>query len=320
MSWYSGLESFVRLDESLANRTTFAIGGRAAYFVEPATEAEFAAGFAAAVRSRLPVFILGGGSNLLVSDQGVPGIVICTTKMADKAMPAQSHFSFSEHAAGSLVQFRAGTSLEKTVLWTARAGLSGLEALAGIPGTVGGAVRMNAGGRYGMICDAVHAVWCVDPQGRIYMRNGEDIQWGYRATDMGDPIVRVAFDLKRKPPEAVRLQRSRILSEKRASQPVQQHSAGCFFKNPGEDKAGELIEMAGLKGYRVGEACVSLKHANFIVNLGGATATDVLALSDTVRDRVYAEFDVSLENEVSTWGLPRERPPVNRLFVSPARV
>ena len=152
------------------------------------------------------------------------------------------------------------------------------------------------------------------------MRNADDIQWGYRATDLGDPIVRVEFDLKRKPPEAVRLQRAKILSEKRASQPVQQHSAGCFFKNPGEDKAGELIEMAGLKGYRIGEACVSPKHANFIVNLGGATANDVLALSDTVRDRVYAEFDVSLENEVSTWGLPRERPPVNRLFVTPARV
>jgi UDP-N-acetylmuramate dehydrogenase len=272
------------------------------------------------VRSRLPVFILGGGSNLLVSDHGVPGIVICTTKLADKSMPAQSYATFSEHAAGSLVQLRAGTNLEKAVLWTARAGLSGLECLAGIPGTVGGAVRMNAGGRYGMICDAVAAVWCVDTQGRIYQRTADDIQWGYRATDLGDPIVRVEFDLKRKPAEAVRLQRAKILSEKRASQPVQQHSAGCFFKNPGEDKAGELIEMAGLKGYRIGEACVSPKHANFIVNLGGATANDVLALTDTVRDRVYAEFDVSLENEVSTWGLPRERPPVNRLFVSPARV
>jgi len=104
MNWYSGLESFVRVDEPLAERTTFAIGGRAAFFVEPTTEAEFAAGYAAAMRSRLPVFILGGGSNLLVSDKGVPGVVICTTKMTDKSMPAQSHSSFSSHAAGSLVQ------------------------------------------------------------------------------------------------------------------------------------------------------------------------------------------------------------------------
>ena len=288
--------------------------------MEPATEAEFALCYAAAVRSRLPIFILGGGSNLLVSDEGVPGIVICTTRMADKSMPAPSHPSFGAHGPASLLQLRAGTNLEKAVLWTVRAGLSGLECLAGIPGTVGGAVRMNAGGRYGMICDAVHAVWCADHHGRIYMRDTRDIQWGYRATDLNDPIVRVEFDLRRKPSEAVRLQRAKILSEKRASQPVQQHSAGCFFKNPGEDKAGELIELAGLKGYRIGEACVSSKHANFIVNLGGATASDVLALSDTVRDRVYAEFDVSLENEVSTWGLPRERPPVNRLFVTPARV
>jgi UDP-N-acetylmuramate dehydrogenase len=320
MNWYSGLESFVRRDEPLAERTTFAIGGRAAFFMEPTTEVEFAAGYAAAVRSRLPVFILGGGSNLLVSDKGLPGIVICTTKLADRSMPAQSHATFSAHAAGSLIQLHAGTSLENAVLWTARAGLAGLECLAGIPGTVGGAVRMNAGGRYGVICDAVHAVWCVDSQGGIYMRNGDDIQWGYRATDLGDPIVRVEFDLKRKPPEAVRLQRQKILAEKRAAQPVKQHSAGCFFKNPGEEKAGELIELAGMKGYRIGEACVSLQHANFIVNLGGATATDVMALSDTVRDRVYAEFDVSLENEISTWGLPRERPPVNRLFVTPAKV
>jgi UDP-N-acetylmuramate dehydrogenase len=319
MNWHSGLESLVRQEEPLAERTTFAIGGRAAYFAEPATEAEFAACYAAALRSRMPVYILGGGSNLLVSDDGVRGIVICTTKMADKSMPAPNHPRFGAPRPGSLLQLRAGTSLEKAVLWTARAGLSGLECLAGIPGTVGGAVRMNAGGRYGMICDAVHAVWCADRQGGIYMRDAGDIQWGYRATDLTDPIVRVEFDLQRKPAEAVRLQRQKILSEKRASQPMLQRSAGCFFKNPGDDKAGELIELAGLKGYRIGEACVSPKHANFIVNLGGATAHDVVALSDAVRDRVYAEFDVSLENEVSTWGLPRERPPANRLFATTAR-
>src|SRR5208283_3083880 len=99
MNWYSGLESFLRRDEPLAERTTFAIGGQAAFFMEPTMETEFAADYAAAMRSQLPVFILGGGSNLLVSDKGVPGIVICTTKMADKSMPAQNHSTFSEHAA-----------------------------------------------------------------------------------------------------------------------------------------------------------------------------------------------------------------------------
>lgn len=308
MGWYSGLEPILRRNEPLAARTTFGIGGRAAFFIEPRSEADLSAAYPAALRSGLTVYILGGGSNLLVADDGVPGIVVCMTGLADKSLSTR----------GSCVQVRAGTSLEKTIVWTARAGLSGLECLAGIPGTVGGAVRMNAGGTYGNIGDRVVSVWCVDRNGRIYARPGHDVQWGYRATDLRDPIVRVEFDLYEKPPEAVKERRAQILGQKRAAQPIRMRSAGCFFKNPTGEHAGQLIESAGLKGSRVGEACVSETHANFIVNLGRATAGEVLALSETVREEVSSEFGVELENEVCFWGLPQDGAMVERQLSKPA--
>lgn len=280
----------LRPNEPLAGRTSFRIGGPAEWLLEPATEEEFAGAWATACRAGLPVHVLGGGSNLLVSDAGVPGVVFSTRQLDGKP-----------HAQGSRVSVRAGTRLAQLVSFAAQAGLAGLEGLAGIPGTVGGAVRMNAGGRHGTIGPCVAAVRSVDRAGSFVTRPGSEITWAYRSMDLDEPIVAVELALT---PEEPRLIRERItanLAAKRTVQPTELHSAGCFFRNPPGESAGRLIEAAGLKGARVGEACVSEKHANFIVNLGQATAADVRALAERVRDGVRARFHLSLEPEVRYW-------------------
>ena len=291
MSWYDGLEDILRRNEPLAKRTTFRIGGPAATFLEPDDERQFALAYSAALRSGLPVHILGGGSNLLICDEGVPGVVLSTALLQSGA-PAVHE---------GRVVVRAGMRLSRLVRWTAQSGLAGLECLAGIPGTVGGAVRMNAGGRYGCVGGRVEAIWCADRRGETVMRQARHVRWGYRSTDIAEPILAVEFQLERDSAGKTEGRLTEILEEKRSSQPVELRSAGCFFKNPPKESAGRLIDGAGMKGRRVGGACVSDKHANFIVNLGGATARDVLALSTQVRERVRECFRVSLESEVCYW-------------------
>jgi len=291
MRWHSGLEPILRRNESLARRTAFRVGGPAAFFLEPEDEATFAVAYAAAIRSRLPIHILGGGSNILVSDDGVPGVVISTARLCAPA----------PEVTRTGVRVGAGTRLPQLVRWSAGVGLTGLEQFAGIPGTVGGAAWMNAGGRYGAIGDVVSAVWCVTRHGGVVKRAGGNVRWAYRATDIHQPIAAIELALRRDRPEAVRKRLSDCLAEKCVEQPLSQAGAGCFFKNPPTDSAGRLIERVGLKGHGIGAARVSVKHANFIVNQGGASATDVARLSETIRERVRDRFGVLLENEVCCW-------------------
>jgi len=291
MAWYSGLEPVLHRHELLAMRTSFHIGGPAAFFLVPPDEEAFGAAYAAAMRSGLPVCILGAGSNLLVADDGVPGVVLSTERLR----------SGPSRADGTGVRVGAGRRLPEVLAWAARRGLGGLECLAGIPGTVGGAVRMNAGGRHGCIGERVGRIWCVDRRGRTFVRAGRDIRWGYRYADIREPVVAVEFDLEPDRPRAVA---ARIAAEKAArgrSQPVRTPSAGCFFKNPAQAAAGWLIERLGLKGRRLGGARISRKHANFIVNAGGATAADVLRLYRLVRRCVRERFGILLEREVCFW-------------------
>jgi UDP-N-acetylmuramate dehydrogenase len=275
----------------MARLTTFRIGGAALFLLTPRTEEDFAAGYRAAVRSGLPVYVLGGGSNVLVSDRGLRGVVISTRRLRDSAPAVR----------GEHVRVRAGTWLQGLVRWTASRGLAGLECLAGIPGTVGGAVRMNAGTASGTVGTCVGTVWCVGKDGRIRERSGADIAWGYRSTDVEDPIVAAEFVLERDRPAAILERRAAAMSERRERQPVRARSAGCFYRNPTGNSAGKLIDEAGLKGNRVGGAYVSRKHANFIVNTGGATATDVMTLCKRIRKRVRADCGVVLEPEVCRW-------------------
>ena len=291
MPWHRGLEPFLKRCEPLAVRTTFRIGGAAAFFLEPPDEDAFADAYAASRRSGLPVRILGGGSNVLITDEGVRGVVLSTAGLRGPTGAAEQ----------GKVRAQAGTSLSGLIRWAVRHGLAGIEGLAGIPGTVGGAVCMNAGGRDGTIGERVATVWCLGRDGKTFARQGRDVRWGYRSTDIGEPVTAVELLLDRDRPAKIRERIETTLAAKLESQPVAEMSAGCFFKNPRGASAGKLIDDAGMKGKRVGKACVSSRHANFIVNLGGATADDVLALCGQVRERVREQHGVLLENEVRCW-------------------
>jgi len=291
MTWHSDLDPMLRHEEPLAGRTTFRIGGPAAIFIEPPDEASFAMAYSRAAQARAPIHILGGGSNVLVPDEGLEGVVISTRALNGSAA----------QVTGRCMRVRAGTSLAAAVRCAAELGLSGLEPLAGIPGTIGGAVVMNAGGLRGSIGEVVACVRCVDRDGNIFDRHSGDVRRQYRETDIADPVVGVDLALNRETPEAVAERTRNVLAGRHQAQPHSQPSAGCFFKNPERDSAGRLIESAGLKGRRHGGAMVSETHANFILNTGGATAGNVMSLAEIVRAAVCDKFGVCLENEVRCW-------------------
>jgi len=276
---------------ALADRTTFRIGGSAARLVAPPDEQRFAEIYAEAVRAGTPVYILGAGSNLLIGDAGVSGVVLSTAGLRSRRLSGD----------GTRLRVGAGASLGEVVCWTARRGLAGLEHLVGIPGSVGGAVKMNAGVREGAIGERVGRVRVATTDGGVEFREGQDIAWRYRSADIDGPILAVEFDLERDKPVDVEARLFAAITERRSAQPVHEPSAGCFFKNPPGDSAGRLIDASGLKGRSVGGACVSTRHANFIVNRGSATAADVMALCDIVCKRVRRDFGVSLEKEVCCW-------------------
>lgn len=241
----------------------------------------------------VPVRILAGGSNILVRDEGFPGLVIHLESPA---------FSDVEIDGGRV---RAGAAVPLTALisQTTRAGLAGLEVLTGIPGTVGGAVWGNSGGRQGAIGTTVRGVTVVDEAGEIAHRDREDLRFGYRSCDLDDPILlSVDMELDREDPETVVKRMRRIWIIKKENQPYGHQSSGCVFKNPSpEQSAGALVERAGMKNQRVGGAEVSDRHANFIVAHPGATASDVLQLIDQVRQRVRQQSGHELELQLKIW-------------------
>ncbi|MCU0722704.1 MAG: UDP-N-acetylmuramate dehydrogenase [Planctomycetes bacterium] len=237
-----------------------------------------------------PLF-LGGGSNLLVGDAGLRRPVISTARLRDCRLLPDGR-----------IRAEAGVPLPKLVARAAAWGLSGLEGLAGIPGSVGGAVFMNAGGGGTSAGDAVESVEVAVPgRGLETLARGR-IRFEYRRTSLrGVLILAATFRLAPADPEAIRDRIRRVMERKRATQPQRARSAGCFFKNPGKVPAGLLIDRAGCKGMRVGGAIVSDVHGNFLVNLGGATAEDVMRLATQVRDVVRASCGVSLRMEVKYW-------------------
>jgi len=291
MNWHSGLDCIVERDAPLQGLTTFRIGGRAEFLVTPKDVESFAAAYGRACASGLPVWILGKGSNLLVGDEGVRGIVLSTAGLRGRGTVGSD----------GTVRVEGGASLRELVSWSVRQGLGGLEFLAGIPGTVGGAVVMNAGGRGGSIGSAVRAVWCVGRDGTLFRRDAGSVAWNYRETDIHDPVVEVEFGFVRDDPERLLERLADVEVSRRHAQPAGVPSAGCFFRNPPGDSAGRLIDAAGMKGLTAGGAAVSARHANFIVNRGGATASDVMRLFGRVRDGVRRRFGVMLENEVRFW-------------------
>ena len=270
----------VRLDHPLAPYTTLKVGGPADYFVEPRNPEDLADAVRAARDCDLPVRLLGSGANLLVRDDGVRGVVLRLTHLNRRD--------------GLHVQ--AGYNFARLVKETAAEGLAGLECLAGIPAQVGGAIRMNAGGRHGETADAVAYVDVMTPACEIRRLTRDQVGFRYRGTSLGDAVVLAAgFDLR--PGDGIRERYEDVLSQKKSSQPLGTHNAGCMFKNPPGGHAGRIIDQCGLKGLRVGNAHVSERHANFIENDGGATASDVLKLVERIQSRA----PVPLELEVLVW-------------------
>ncbi len=286
-------ETVIRLNEPLAQRTTLRVGGLAEYYVEPASEEDLAAVLKLSAERRLSIFVLGRGSNLLVRDGGIRGVVICL---------AHPRFSRIEPA-GEELRCGAGAKLKAVAAEAKRNGIAGLEFLEGIPGSVGGALRMNAGAMGGAMFDVVTSVRWMDYSGQILERTRADLEVKYRGcpTLAGQVALQAVLHGRRGEREEIQRRMTEFSQKRWATQPAAP-SAGCMFKNPASIPAGKLIDELGLKGTRVGGAMVSLEHGNFLINDGTATARQVLELIELVRSRVRAERGIELEPEVEVVG------------------
>ncbi|MFH7321519.1 UDP-N-acetylmuramate dehydrogenase [Desulfurivibrio sp. D14AmB] len=288
----------LRRKEPLAPLTTLRVGGPAAVLARPGSIAELETLLALLEKYGCPRRVLGRGSNLLVADRGYGGVVI----LLDRRLGRISRLEGD--GAKWLLRVEAGCSLAALLGWAQERGLGGLEFLVGIPGSVGGAAVMNAGAWGEALGARVQALELVGPGGRRTVAAAE-LRFSYRrleGVDPGEVIAAVILALAPRPIAEIRARMRQLLQKRRASQPRGVLSAGSFFKNPPGDYAGRLIEAAGLKGLRVGGAMVAREHANFLINDGGATAADLVALMEQVRERVAAHGGVRLEPEVHLLG------------------
>jgi UDP-N-acetylmuramate dehydrogenase len=284
----------VRFGEPMKLHTTWRIGGPADFFVEPRGTDELVRALAFAREENLPVTVIGGGSNLLVKDGGIRGLVI---KIGEGFARLEIE--------GDRVRAGAGVRLARLTGAAQEAGVGGFEFLAGIPGTVGGAVVMNAGAFGKAAGDLCEKVLAIDAGGRMQTLSRPELGFGYRTSSLQGKnlvVIEAAFRGTPREPAAIRTETDLLLKRRRATQPGGFPSAGSVFKNPPGASAGRLIEQAGAKGMRCGGAAVSPVHANFIVNLGEATARDVLSLIFKVKAAVKEKFAVELELEVQVLG------------------
>ena len=291
----------LRENEPLSRHTSFAIGGPADLLAYPADRDDLITLLGEIQKRGLKYFILGGGTNLLVRDGGFRGVVITLQRMG--AIRIEREYR-SVGGAFAVVFAEAGATLPALHRFSADQGLTGLEFAGGIPGTVGGAVCMNAGTAAGEIGDIVESLTLVSSVGGLVTRNRDEMGFGYRTANIpaGHLVVDVHVILRRGDKEQIKARIKDLHDKRRQRQPVGFPSAGSVFKNPYEESAGRLIETAKLKGRTVGDAQVSDKHANFIVNLGKATAKDVLTLMDIVKQTVLEVHGVRLEPEIKIIG------------------
>lgn len=287
----AGLRGAVRFQAPLAEYTSFRIGGPADVLVEPADAEDLVQLVAQATEQKLPMFVLGG-TNLLVRDKGIRGVVVSLARLR----------SIKEEP-GSVLYAEGGVGMPTLISYAIRRSLAGLEWAAGIPGTVAGCVVMNAGTRLGEMKDSVKAVRMVTPIGTLLDCPAQDIVFGYRRAELPAGIVAGVW-LQLKPGVRSDIEKvvKNYLRYRRDTQPLTLPSAGCVFKNPPNDSAGRVVEAAGLKGTHVGDAEVSQKHANFIVNQGHASAKDVLVLIRKVRAQVLRKTGVKLDLELKVVG------------------
>jgi UDP-N-acetylmuramate dehydrogenase len=292
MSSFDAFNEILQRDEPLAPYTWLNLGGPAQYLFTPRSIDELTELVRALNASQTPIRILGGGSNLLVKDEGVSGAVIRLTS------PAFSEVTIE----GSRVRAGCGALLSHVISETVRLGLAGFENLAGIPGTVGGALAGNSGGRLGEISQLIDRVSGLTLLGERVIRTKDEMTFDYRQSNLNDLLI-VEAEFVLVPGDAEEI--SQILKKnwiaKKSVQPLSSQSAGCIFKNPRGQRAGQLIEQAGLKGTRVGGAEISERHANFIVTHPGAKSSDVLTLIDLIRSKISEQFGVHLESEIKIW-------------------
>ena len=284
----------IREHEPLAPHSWYRIGGRARYFLEVEDDAELPELVARLNAEGCPYLVIGAATNTLFAADELPGL---TVKLDTETLSMN----------GDTVTVSAGYLMPRLAAETAKAGRAGLEFAAGVPGTVGGSVFGNAGAFGGEVKDRLVSAEVIDETGRPRTIDGADCAFGYRDSlfkrDRQRWVIRSAsFRTTAEPKAAVRARLLEVQKHRRATQPIEQRSLGSTFKNPPGDSAGRLIDAAGLKGLRIGGAQVSPKHANFIVNLGGATADDVLALVAEMRRRVLERFGIELEPEIRVIG------------------
>ncbi|MBQ8797805.1 MAG: UDP-N-acetylmuramate dehydrogenase [Oscillospiraceae bacterium] len=284
----------LRLNESMAKHTSFQIGGPAEVMAFPKNKEELAETLKRSALLDCKTAILGAGTNILAPDQGIDGLVICLKDCMDGL----------ERLSDNRIRVAAGVTMARAAVFAARQGLGGMEFAHGIPGTVGGGVYMNAGAYGGEIKDICESVDVMRPDGTLVTLTAEEMGFSYRHSCLEDEpgiVVSVVFMLTPKPEAEIREQMQELLKKRKASQPLEYPSAGSAFKRPVGGFAAALIDQAGLKGFQIGGAAVSEKHAGFVVNLGGATACDVLNLLEQVAQVVFDRSGIQLEPEVRVW-------------------
>ena len=284
----------IKLNEQLKPYTTFRVGGPATYFVEPESIQQVQGLISLCKEHQIDWFVIGNGSNLLVSDEGYDGMIISL----------QKHFSHVIHEDGQ-IRAEAGAMIAKVSNTAKKHSLTGLEFAAGIPGTVGGALVMNAGAYGGEIKDTLIEAVVLTEQGEVLTLEASQLELGYRKSCILDKkyiVLEALFGLQKGDEEKIKEDMKHYNEQRRLKQPLDKASAGSTFKRPEGYFAAKLIEDAGLKGYQIGDAAVSDKHAGFVVNLGNATSKDIINVCNYVADTVKEKFQVSLEMEVKKIG------------------
>lgn len=287
-------EEQIRTDEPMKDHTTFRVGGAADFFVTPGTKEEVRAVVGMCKADEIDCHIVGNGSNLLVSDRGVRGVVVQIARAMNNI-----------ESDGETIRAQAGALLSEVAARALKEGLAGFEFAAGIPGTLGGACVMNAGAYGGEMKDVLHTVTVLTPEGEFCILKEDELELGYRTSVIarkGYIVLEAEIRLKRGDEEEIRALMEELRDRRISKQPLEYPSAGSTFKRPQGYFAGKLIQDAGLKGYTFGGAQVSEKHCGFVINRGGATAAEVAELMRRVADKVEEQFEVRLESEVKRLG------------------
>ena len=280
--------------EPMSEHTTFKIGGPADIFIEVQNSDAAINAIEILRKYGVEISVIGHGSNLLVSDKGISGAVVCFNSAEE-----------IEIISGELLSVSAGVMLNKLCCFAKDNSLTGLEFAFGIPGTVGGAVYMNAGAYDGCVKDVLHSAECLMPDGSVKTFSNEECDFSYRKSafvNNGAVILRAVFRLTKGNKQQIADKMSDLMNRRRTKQPLEFPSAGSTFKRPEGYFAGTLIEQSGLKGYSVGGAEVSEKHAGFVINRNNATSNDVLCLVEDIKRKVFEKFGVNLEPEIKILG------------------